>query len=205
MIDLSNNNAGVDFHTVRAAGHRRVYLKLTQGVGFVDGKHDGFRRAALEAGLKVGEYHFAEPDNNSPVSEAAFFCSHLPELRAGRALRPCLDLEHGSPSPSVARWAEEFVAYVRKQTGHRVVLYSNPSYLIGCGFDRRPGPLWLAVYGRNDGIEHAFTVPHPWSHVAAHQYSSQGHVPGVSGLCDVSKVKRALELDVHRWPLRLLP
>lgn len=202
MIDLSNNNPAASFRTVRAAGQRRVYLKLTEGVGFVDGKHDAFRTAALQAGLKVGEYHFARPHENSAKDEAEFFCSHLPHLANGKTLRPCLDLEEGTPSPAVGQWAEDFVHYVRAQTGHRVVLYTNPYYGNGCRFAKPFAPLWLAAYARNDGHEYPFEIPKPWKRIAAHQYSSQGHVPGVQGLCDVSHVRHPLMLDVHRWPLR---
>lgn len=199
MIDLSNNNKAAAFRTVYASGHRRVYLKLTEGLNFVDGKHDAFRRAAISAGLKVGEYHFAHPHLNKAKDEAEFFCLHLPKLRPGQALRPCLDLEDGAPSEAVAQWAVDWVFHVSRTTGHTVVLYSNPSYLSGCRFRRPTGPLWLAAYGRNDGKEHPVTIPAPWKHAAAHQYTSRGNVPGVLGLCDVSRVWRPRQLDVHRF------
>lgn len=204
MIDLSNNNGSVDFKRLHAQGFRRVYLKRSEGIDFVDGKHDSYRTQALLAGLKVGEYHFARPSKNTAKREAEFFCSLLPKLRPGKALRPCLDLEDTGIQPSliVAQWAQEFIGYVKHETGHTVVLYSNPSYLAGCKFHHPTGPLWIASYGRDDGKEHPYQLPAPWKKAAAHQYTSHATVAGVQGDCDVSHVLHPFQLDVHRWPAR---
>lgn len=201
MIDVSSNNGAVDFAKVKAHGTSRVYIKLSEGVTYLNPEHQAQHAAALKAGLKVGEYHFAHPEQNSAETEAEYFCRLLPELRPRHALRPVLDLEAGTPSRRVGSWATVFVAYVKKHTGHTVVLYSNPSYLAACELPRPIGPLWLASYGRNDGKEYPFTVPKPWRSVAAHQYFSKGTTPGVTGPCDLSRVLHPWRLDVHRWPL----
>lgn len=202
MIDLSSNNPSpVDFDKVRSHGTARVYIKLSEGVNYLNPEHQRQHAAALKAGMKVGEYHFAHPEQNTAAKEAEYFCRLLPELRPGHALRPVLDLEAGKPSRAVGQWAEEFVAFVRHHTGHTTVIYSNPAYLAGCELRRVIGPLWLASYGRDDGKEYPFTIPHPWRRVAAHQYFTKGTTPGVIGPVDLSRVLHPLELDVHRWPL----
>lgn len=202
MIDLSSNNpAPVDFAKVKAHGTRRVYIKLSEGTDYLNPEHQAEHAAAIAAGLKVGEYHFAHPELNDAVVEAEYFCRLLPELHPGHALRPVLDLEAGKPSPRVGSWATAFSLYVRKHTGHTVVLYSNPAYLEGCDFRRVIGPLWLASYGRDDGREYPFRIPKPWRRIAAHQYFTKGTTPGVTGPVDLSRVLHPLELDVHRWPL----
>lgn len=198
MIDLSNNNHGtVDFKKVRKQ-HHRVYLKLTEGVSFADATFAERRAAAYKAGMLVGAYHFARPSRNDPELEAEWFVGHLPDtLKAGRDLRPCLDLEDPKipATPAIRDWAEAFIVAVQRDTRHIVVLYSYPSYLGGCRFEKAH-PLWLASYGRNDGKEYAYRAPAPWDHVAAHQYTSLGVVPGVPGRCDVSRVFKPAELDV---------
>jgi lysozyme len=199
VIDLSNHNRGtVDFRRLHKAGQERVYLKLTEGTTYLDPTHQGRRRSAHAAGLKVGEYHFARPSRHSAKNEADFFLEHLPKLVKGKDLRPVLDLEDpdASPSPAVGRWALEFIQAVRKHSGHVVVIYGSTDYLARCRFPKAPGPLWLASYGRNDGKEHPFHIPRPWTHVAAHQYTSVGRVAGVEGPCDISRVFRARQLDV---------
>lgn len=202
MIDLSSNNPHpVDFQKVKQYGHRRVYIKLSEGVNYLNPEHQAEHAAAIAAGLKVGEYHFAHPETNAAETEAEYFCRLLPQLNPRHSLRPCLDLEAGKASPRVGGWAKTFVAYVKKHTGHTVVVYSNAPYLEGCSLQHPLGPLWLAAYGRDDGTEYPYSIPKPWRRIAAHQYCSNGTVPGVKGPVDLSRVLHPLELDVHRWPL----
>ena len=205
MIDLSNNNVEqVSFVRLRAAGQRRVYLKLDEGDYFVDGRHNDFRARAIAAGLLVGEYHFARPSRCTPRESADHFLRLLPTLTPAHSLRPCLDLEdpNATPGPKVAAWAESWIGLVRRELGHPVVVYGSPGYLGPCGFKTPPGPLWLASYGRNDGHEHAYIVPKPWTHAAAHQFASVGRMAGVAGTVDVSHVLKPRELDIARFTLR---
>lgn len=199
MIDLSNNNGAVDFRRVHAAGIRRVYLKATEGAGFVDKTHIHRRVQAQTYQLLTGEYHFARPSQSSPRVEAEHFLSNLPEpLRKGRDLRPCLDLEDPDTkaAPRVGRWAQEFIRYVQRHREHVCLIYGSPYYLEACQYPVKGTPLWLASYGRNDGKEYPFKVPRPWTHVAAHQFASTARVPGVEGHCDVSRVLHPHEIDV---------
>ena len=197
MLDLSNNNGPVDFKRVFQAGQRRVYLKLTEGVTFDDPKFADLRKRARAAGLKVGAYHFARgiPSGNSAKDEAEHFLSKLPPLTKND-LRPARDLEFKTPSAAVGQWAKEWLAIVRKATGVRPVIYSFGSFLQSCGFSTPPGALWLASFGRNDGQEHSFTIPSPWHAVAAHQFTSNARVAGVSGRVDVSRVFAKRSIDV---------
>jgi GH25 family lysozyme M1 (1,4-beta-N-acetylmuramidase) len=196
MIDLSNNNGPVDFVRLYQAGQRRVYLKLTEGIAFVDPTFHDLRRRAHAAGLMVGAYHFARPHAHSPGAELGHFLGHLPRPVEQVDLRPCLDVEQSPAGVDVGLWVKRFSAGLADAIGLRPLIYSYPSYLESCHLGRAPGPLWLASYGRNDGREHPFRIPRPWTQVAAHQYSSQGHVAGVHGPVDVSHVFNPDELGV---------
>jgi len=190
MIDLSNNNDGkIDFEKVFAVGHRRVYLKATEGTSFVDATYAPRRHNANKAKLLTGAYHFAH-GKASPKEEADHFLSTIGKLHPSLDLRPCLDLEYGSGSPALGAWARAWLTYVRQHVGVTPVLYSYASFVSACGFTTRVAPLWLAAYGRNDGVEHPFVTPKPWTQasVAAHQYASQAKVPGVEGFTDLSHV-----------------
>jgi lysozyme len=197
MLDLSNHNGAVDFKRVFQAGHKRVYLKLTEGVTFNDPKFAGFRRDALAAGLKVGAYHFARglPVGQTPKEEASHFLGQLPKLTK-KDLRPALDLEFQKPSADVGKWAVEWLNIVKNETGVAPIIYSFGSFLEGCRFSSPPAALWLASFGRNDGAEHPFTTPRPWKSVAAHQFSSQARVAGVAGFVDVSHVFTPKAIDI---------
>lgn len=206
MIDLSNNNGSVDFQAVKHS-HGRVYLKRSEGANFTDGKFVEFHAAARNAGLRPGAYHFARPSQFSPQEEAHLFLRLAPPLKRGGAnLRHCLDFEDErvAPSPVIGRWAEEWLTIVRNHTGFYPIIYGNAYYLEGCQFRRVPGALWLASYGRNDGREYPFLVPHPWTYqgVAAHQFSSVARVQGVAGACDISRVIHPRELQIGRLQRR---
>jgi GH25 family lysozyme M1 (1,4-beta-N-acetylmuramidase) len=198
MLDLSNNNGPVDFKKVFQAQHRRVYLKLTEGVTFDDPTFVDLRKRARAAGLKVGAYHFARgiPAGNSAKDEADHFLDKLPSPATGD-LRPALDLEFMQPSAKVGEWAKEWMSLVRKATGVRPIIYSFGSFLESCRFSTPPpAALWLANFGRNDGQEHPFTIPRPWKKVAAHQFSSNARVAGCSGRVDISRVLDRKAIDV---------
>lgn len=195
MIDLSNNNGAVDFKRVFASGHRRVYLKRSEGTGFVDRTYPALRRRAHEAKLKVGAYHFAHPLEHTPREEAAFFLRLLPKPRRDAELRACLDIEQGHASARMGQWVLECAELVARELGYAPVIYGPTFFLEALRLPRAPGPLWLASFGRNDGREHPFRVPRPWKTVAAHQFSSRSRVAGVAGFVDVSHLFSARALD----------
>jgi GH25 family lysozyme M1 (1,4-beta-N-acetylmuramidase) len=200
MIDLSNNNAvGHDFKAVYAkAGQRRVYLKRCQGVHYVDRTYPELRSAALAARLHVGAYDFLEPLAATPAEAARYFLELLTTpLHRGKDLRPCLDVEQGTPSARVGEWVTQVAAKVAGELGCAPVIYGGGWYLESCAFARPPGPLWLAAYGRDDGREYPVgKLPHPWTSMAAHQFTSKAHVVGIHGLCDLSHVFEPAGLEL---------
>jgi GH25 family lysozyme M1 (1,4-beta-N-acetylmuramidase) len=201
VIDLSNNNAtGHSFQRAHAhGGQLRVMLKLVEGTGFTDPTFAELRSRALAAGMRVGAYDFLRPLAATPAEAADFLLRRLPPLKRHRDLRPALDAESGKPSPQVGRWVSEVARLVRSHTGTRPLVYGSAGYLAACEFPAPPGPLWLAAYGRNDGREHPVgPLPHPWRVMAAHQFTSQGRVLGIDGLCDVSHVFRPELVELPR-------
>lgn len=199
MIDLSNNNAkGHNFAKIVHSGHqRRVYLKRSEDRAFVDPDFESLRAQAHRVGMKVGGYHFAHPLAVTPKESFGFFMKHEPHYRRND-LRVALDLEYGSASRAVGKWAEEWVKLHKKEHGFFPVIYVGYYYAAACDFEKFMAavPLWLPAYGRNDGKEYPALRPAPWHKTAAHQYTSQALVPGVNGRCDLSHVYSARLIDV---------
>lgn len=199
MIDLSNNNGtGHDFARAFQSGHRRLYLKATEGTTFRDRTSPLLAAAAHRAGFRVGAYHFAH-GLPSPREEFDHFAKSLPSIPVRLQLRPALDLEYSTARAALGAWAVEWLELCRRELGAEAIVYGNGPFLQACRFKRAPGSLWLASYGRNDGKEHPYHVPAPWQKVAAHQYASQAKVPGIHGRCDVSRVGLPAAID---WPGR---
>jgi len=212
MLDLSNNNGTAhDFRAAYKAGQRRLYLKVSEGTWFDDDTAKimaaDARRILIDGkvkSFKVGGYHFARPDKGTtPKDEADYFAraylKFLGPLRPGKDLRPCLDLETGHPDASYGAWARQFIARVEVVLGVKPIIYSYSSFLGACRFTKEPADLWLASYGPNDGVPHPYRIPSPWGSVCAHQFTSNGRIPGIATRCDVSVVKKARKIDVLPW------
>jgi lysozyme len=196
-VDVHGAKGNVDWARVHRAGFDFAFLKATEGRTFDDGRFGFNRRAAKAAGLTVGAYHFARPDNNTPESEVAHF------LRVARPQRgellPVLDWEHNPPTAS---WALRFLHALESAIGTPPILYTYPDFLRRTGSfgDLRRFPLWYASYGPNDGHVHAASPPTGFR-FAVHQFSSRGRVAGISGDADVNVLKldslRALTFQPH--------
>jgi lysozyme len=71
ILDVSNNNAEPNWEQLRRQGIAAVFLKASEGTSFIDTTFADRRKAANRAGLHVGAYHFARPDESVATSQAA--------------------------------------------------------------------------------------------------------------------------------------
>ncbi len=178
-IDVARYQGAPDWAAVQAAGTRFVYIKATEGVGYVSPTLDEQLAGARGAGMVTGLYHHARPDTNDPESDAADFAVQLARLDSGRVgnLPPCLDLEcAGTDLPG---WATGFVRAVRAHTGrHDVMVRASASWLA----ERlRPDDwidpevfLWVAHHGAPPGRPGYLS-----DRVGIHQHTSDGRVAGI--------------------------
>lgn len=203
LVDLSNNNAAaVDFAAMRKAGVYGVWHKVTEGGTFTDPFWKVRSLAARQAGLHVGGYHFARPEHGNAEAQARFFCAHLGAV-ARRDLHPVLDLEKNDaklPPVALHLWAKTFLAHVHELAGVKALTYTNPAYIEAQSWPHTFGTgagLWLAEWGSNDGADHGAKAPKPWRRIAAHQFTSQGHVAGVPGAVDLSHARYRRRILAH--------
>lgn len=193
-VDLfARYNQVSDWRAVAAAGIRDVYVKLTNGAAAASPPGDSYVAGARGVGLAVGGYHYALAGD--PVAQARAFAGELRRL-AATDIAPALDFEDSSLplSGSAGRsWIVAFLSELHRQLPElpRLALYSSGSVLaaLGAGSITVPGVqlvIWEAEYGPNDGREHPVT--RYAGHVDVHQYTSTGHVPGISGWVDMDDV-----------------
>lgn len=177
FVDRSNVN-GADDYSKAPVTH--LYLKATEGTGFVDQTYQQRRSQALNAGAIVGAYHFA--GHNDPAAEADFFLSRIEKPKPGE-LRPCLDLESGQSQA----WAERFANRIKSRLGYYPTLYGSTSFIAPLRARSsvlKACPWWRAEYGPNDGHPHELAGGDLGA--AAHQYTSVATVTGISGHTDAS-------------------
>lgn len=199
ILDVSNNNSEPNWEQIKHQGIEAVWLKASEGTGFVDQTFRERRAAANRIGLHVGAYHFARPDESSAAEQARLFCDVVGKV-GWRDLRPVLDFEASSRlSPGdLDKWAREWNVAVRDRIRVLPMFYSYSAYIemlrpvwpIGSG-------LWLASYGRDDGSEHPYVVPFPWKHVAAHQFTSKCRITGCAAPVDMSNANSLRPLLAH--------
>lgn len=203
IVDVSNNNdRSINWERVRAAGIDAAWLKVSEGRTFTDPVYMTYRAGALAAGLRVGGYHYARPDNNpsAATEEARQFARCLGPI-GRRDLRPALDLEEHCqlPPARLVEWVRTWNRTCLELTGTGPVLYTYPAYITG---DLRASVplgygLWLASWGRNDGTEYPYVVPSPWRKAVAHQFTSRARVAGIDGPVDLSSAPRVRPLLAH--------
>lgn len=177
-IDIANYQGTPNMTAVRGAGIALVFIKATQGTGYVNPTFAVNRANATAAGLVRGFYHFAGGED--PTSEANHFCDTVGSLAAGDLV--ALDWEIANPNP--VTWCQVFLTVVKNRLGVQPGIYLNKSTESGLNW----GPvvalgtwLWLADYDFAPAV-----VPNTvhWPVLALKQYSDRGSVPGVAGGVD---------------------
>ncbi len=205
-IDVSRFQETVDWPAVADDGVRFAFVQASRGSGSdcttaaascgLDGYYAINYAGARTAGIPVGPYHRAfvggrgVPGVKADArAEARLFSSVVGELVPGD-LRPALDIESplGNLNPYELRlWAKTWLRSVRRRLGVMPIIYTNASTWNAIGnptsFALRGHLLWVANWN--------VTVPQvPAEDWAGRgwriwQYSSSGHVDGISGRVDL--------------------
>jgi GH25 family lysozyme M1 (1,4-beta-N-acetylmuramidase) len=165
-VDVSSYQS-TDYAT---GGLAFVFVKVTEGLGYVNPKWPAQRATARKAGLVTGFYHYPHIAN-SPTAEADRFLSRI-KLARGDIL--ALDWEWYGQSVTNARaraYKKTWLAHVKsKAPGHRVGLYCDRSNWLNVDTDSDCGDfLWIAD---------VTTAGHPRvkHHWTFHQYSTSGGI-----------------------------
>lgn len=189
-VDVSRHQASINWGAARGGGVEFAYIKVTEGVGYVDPKVDQHLSGARLAGVVTGLYHFARPDTNGAAADAAHFAAQVNKRdSAGPGnLPPCLDLEERTRGSlagiNLEPWVAQFLAEARRLTGRRqFMLYASASFLRdrlkGMAWLDQDCLIWVAHYGRDPGSP-------GWrdGRTVMHQYTSTGRIPGYGSNID---------------------
>jgi lysozyme len=148
-IDVSHHQGDIDWPRVARDDIDFAYIKATEGGDFVDDRFASNWRAAGEAGLRRGAYHFFTLCTPGAVQAANFVETVSDDARA---LAPAVDLElkgncaRRPTRQSVHHELQVFLDAVESATGQRAILYLGQAwdgfetrYQVIDAFDR---PLW---------------------------------------------------------------
>lgn len=191
-IDVSGWQGNIDYSQVKNAGIEIVYMKASEGTGFVDPYFNQNYTNAKANGLKVGFYHYVTArSNEEAIEEARFFVSVIAKKTPD--CRLAMDFESfGSLTPSeITQIGLTFMKTVENLSKKEMVIYSdtsNASYRFGGELTNYP--LWVAQYE----VENP-TPNGNWNTWVGWQYSDDGEIPGISGYVDRDQFTEGIFLN----------
>ena len=197
FVDVSRYQGLIDWAQVAAAGYKGAMLKTVSTNRKLSKRADGLYidptfeanyRNARAAGLDVGVYYYTYATSEAMAdAELAL----VREAVRGKALTMpvCVDVEENKLKPMSTLDLTNLTAYALEQVermGFYAQLYTYTSFakahLYVGGAALRPYDVWLADYtGKAPKVDFAYN---------AHQHSSEGAVPGITGNVDLNVTER---------------
>ncbi len=186
-VDVYSGNGTINWNLVHGAGYTFAYAKATEGIGYTDSQYLNYAVNGVNAGMKMGAYHFARPDlnpsNAGAIAEANSFLSVASPYITTCELPPALDLE-GSylttsfTSAQLTSWVQNWMNTVQSATGVTPVIYIGASTVSFLNSSLNVYPLWRDELTSSPSAPTTLGV---WTTWAINQYSWTGTVPGIAG------------------------
>jgi lysozyme len=182
-----------------AAGIRFCFIKATEGDSEVDPRFLANWRAAKDAGIARGAYHFFHPA--IPVTAQVDLFLRTVQPHDPGDLPPALDLEaplQWAPVPRADRVgrAVEWLRLVNQGVQRQPMVYVSPSFtaeVLENATALSAYSLWIAQYTSAP----APRVPAPWNKWTFWQHTGQGTAAGISTPVDLSWFNGTME-DLKR-------
>ncbi|MBI3501074.1 MAG: T9SS type A sorting domain-containing protein [Bacteroidetes bacterium] len=192
-VDVYSGDGNITWSQVKTAPKVFAWAKATEGATYTDGNFTTNITNGVAAGIAMGAYHFARPENNTAATEATHFLNVAGSYIKTCELPPSLDVEDPPSGPSLqsyftsaqlTQWVSDWCTAVKNQTGITPVIYiggSNASYLQS---SVKTYPLWMADPDNNSNTPPATLGG--WSTWDFKQYSWTGTVAGIGSQCDLN-------------------
>ena len=191
-IDVSAWQGYINFQQVADSGIKIVYIKVSEGLGYVDPYFEQNYANAKSAGLKVGFYHYVTSRSvSNAIEQADFFVNNI----SGKIpdCKLVMDFESfGSLTKSeINAIALAFLKEVESRSGKSAIVYSN-SYTANNIFDSSVAryPLWVAHYYVSEPSNNS-----NWNTWIGWQYTDRGEIPGISTYVDRDKFTNDIFLN----------
>ena len=225
-IDVSKHQGkNVDFKATQSADMTFAFVKMTEGVGYIDPefKNNWRKLVDLDGQYIRGVYHFARPDTVGGRIDGENEARYMVRVLKSNGhwqegcLPPALDYEKycDSGPRENGEWVRGFVEVVEAELGRTPIIYTGRNvwrYELGDTREFVRCPLWQVRYTKKPQ-----PVPMPWPTWTFWQWSggkgkdfdhrfwmmAHGKMPGVaSGYCDVNRFNGTKEA---LWELARLP
>ncbi len=191
-IDVSRNNGVIKWHEVaKDKKIQFVFIKATEGKGYVDPHYRRNITMARKEGLKVGSYHFFT-SKSSATAQFLHFMSVV--KKSEQDLIPVLDVEELGIK---GKWEGEqlqdsvrvFAEFVKKHYGKYPIIYTNEHFYnkeLGHQFNRYY--LFVANYKSSPSV-HGDGKHNIW------QFSKRGHLHGIGERVDLNRLTEGTKVE----------
>lgn len=190
-VDVSALQGTINWSQVATEGKTFAFIKATKGTCYTDSKFSANMTNAKNAGLKVGAYHFALPEDYSATAEANYFVSVAGSYIGAGYLPPVLDLEDPAgtcilnsqalssyySSSALTSWVQTWMTTVKNATGVTPILYTSSNYASYLNSSLNTYKLWIA---NPNGNTNPPTNIGNWTTWAFKQYSWTSTVAGIN-------------------------
>ena len=181
-IDVSEWQGNIDFGEVARAGIEVVYIRASEGRGYVDPYFRENYEKAKSNGLRTGFYHFLTATNVAEAKEEAeFFVSNIKGLEPDCRLAMDFEVFDGLSVSAINEISKVFLETVEKLSGKDCVIYSD-AYNAREVFSKELAedyPIWVADYFVEEPESNG-----KWNFWVGFQYSDRGRVNGIDGNVD---------------------
>jgi lysozyme len=181
-IDVSHHNSSIDWSTLKSSRVDFIFIKATDGLNYLDPTFTANFKAAKDAGIVRGAYHFYE-SNDDGVAQAEWFIKNA-QLEKGD-LRPVVDIESlkaGTPDGDLHRNFKAFLARIEAHYGCTPIIYTGTRFWEHSMREHFPGrALWVAEYG-----VHTPKIPAEWQDWTFWQFSETYNLSGAPKPVDAS-------------------
>ena len=188
-IDVSHYNGTIDWKAVsRNKNIKYVYVKATQGSGYLDPCYVSNVEGARRAGLKVGIYHYFT-SRSSATAQFQWFRSQA--IKTEQDLIPMVDVEEMKGWRDRLELQDSLMAFahlVKKFYGTAPLLYTSQNFY-NANLSPRFGKFWLFIA--------AYRKTEPSINGAAWnlwQFTDTGRVKGITGFTDLSKLSKKTKI-----------
>lgn len=190
-IDVSRYQGAIDWAQVAAAGYKGAMLKTVSTNRKLSKRADGLYidptfetnyRNAKAAGLDVGVYYYTYATSEA-MADAELFLVRQAVYGKELTLPVAVDVEENKLKPMSTLDLTNLTAYALEQVermGFYAQLYTYTGYKYELDMARLSSrwDVWLADYTGN--------TPNVTFNYNAHQHTSKGSVPGISGNVDLN-------------------
>lgn len=181
-IDVSEWQGNIDFGEVARSGIEVVYIRASEGRGYVDPYFRENYEKAKANGLRTGFYHFLTATNVAEAKEEAeFFVSNIKGLEPDCRLAMDFEVFNGLDVSTINEISRVFLETVEKLSGKECVIYSD-AYNARTVFSKELAedyPIWVADYFVEEPESNG-----KWKFWVGFQYSDRGRVNGIDGNVD---------------------